>query len=123
MMCAWFPENLIAFTGHFLTQRKQDLQFDFLSVKQFAILLLLAFYYVEYVLLKELSEIISRYTYVNIIVYLNGNAYAIALSDAEASGKHDFVINVIFFNRLFKKLNDFCRALEMTGRTNANLND
>ena len=80
------------------------------------------FDYIEYVFLKKLSEIISGHSYVNIIIYLNGNAHAVALSNTKATRKHDLVVNMILLNSLLKKLNYILRALEMTRRANTNLN-
>ena len=59
----------------------------------------------------------------NIIVYLNGNSDAIALSDAKASGKHDLIVDMMFFNGFFEKLYYISRALEVAGRANTNLNE
>ena len=73
------------------------------------------FYYFEYIFIEEISEIFSRDAYVNIVVNLHGNANAVALADAEATGKHNLVFYVMFFNGFFKELNDILRSFEVAG--------
>jgi hypothetical protein len=60
---------------------------------------------------------------VNIIIYLNGNADAVALSDAKATGKHDLIANMMFLHGALKKLYNILRALEVARRANTNLNE
>ena len=84
---------------------------------------LFVFYNVKNILLEKFSEIVSRHTNVNIIVYLNGNADAVALSNTEATGKHYLIVDVMFFNGFLEKLYNILRALEMTGGADANLNE
>ena len=67
---------------------------------------LFVFYNVKNVLLEKFSEIVSRHTDVNIIVYLNGNADAVALSDAEAAGKHYIVLDTVRLERVLHELDD-----------------
>ena len=58
----------------------------------------------------------------DVIVYLNGNAYAVALADAEVAGKHHVILYFIFLNSILQKLDDLLRTLEMAGRAYTNLN-
>jgi hypothetical protein len=60
---------------------------------------------------------------VNVIVYLHGNTDAVALSDTKAAGKHDLIVDMMFFYGFFKKLYNIGRALEMARRANTNLNE
>ena len=80
------------------------------------------FNYVKYVLLEKFSEVLSCDTNVNVIVYLDGNADAVALSNAKAAGKNDLILDMMLRYRLLKKLYNILRALEMTRRTDTNLN-
>ena len=79
-------------------------------------------YNVKYILLKKFSEIFSRHAYVNIVVYLHGNTDSVALSDAEAAGKHYLIVDMMFFYGFLEKLYDISRTLEVAGRANTNLN-
>ena len=76
----------------------------------------------EYVLIEKFSEILSRYSNVNIVVNLNGNANSVTFSDTEASGKDYVVLNVMLRNSGLKHFYYGFRALEMAGGTNTNLN-
>ena len=82
-----------------------------------------AFYHIKYILLEKFSEIFSRHAYVNVIIYLYGNTDSVALPDAKATGKHDLIDDMMFFNGFFKKLHNILRALEVAGRANTNLNE
>ena len=82
-----------------------------------------AFNNVKDLLLEKLSEILSRYAYVNIVVYLHGNANAVALADAEATGKHNLVVYMIFIHGALEKLNYLRRSLKMAGGAYAYLNE
>ena len=62
---------------------------------------------------KEFLKILSGDTDVNIIVHLYGNTDSVALSDAEATGKHDLVLYVMILHVFFKELHDILRALEV----------
>ena len=77
--------------------------------------------YFEYVLVEEFLEILSRYTDVNIVVYLNGNAYSIAFSNAKATRKNNLVFKMIFGDGAFKKLHYLLRSFKMAGRAYADL--
>ena len=79
--------------------------------------------YFKYVLIEEFLEILSRYTDVDIVVYLNGNADSVAFTYAKAAGKNDIVVYLMLCNCLLKKLNDLLGALKMAGRAYANLNE
>ena len=81
------------------------------------------FDYVKDLLFEEFSEIVSGDTDVNVIVDLHGHTDAIALSDAEASGKHDLVLDVMLLNGALKQLHDFLRAAKVAGGADANLNE
>ena len=85
--------------------------------------LLRVLYYLENVLIKELSEVLSGNAYVNVIIYLNGNSDTVALSDAEATGKYDLVFEMMFFNSILHKFHDILRALQVTGGADTNLNE
>ena len=74
-------------------------------------------------LLEKLSEILSRHAYVNIIVDLYGNPDTVALSDAEATGKHHLVVQMMFLHGFLEKLHDILGALEVARRANTNLNE
>jgi hypothetical protein len=76
---------------------------------------------VKDVFLKKFSEVVSRNADVNVVVDLHGHADAVALSDAEAAGKHDLVLNTVLLHCRLKKLDDILRALEVAGRADANL--
>ena len=58
----------------------------------------------------------------DIVIYLNRNSYSITFSDTKASRKHHIILDLVFFNRLVKELNDILRALEMTGGAYTYLN-
>ena len=60
-----------------------------------------AFYHIKYILLEKFSEIFSRHAYVNVIVYLYGNTDSVALSDTEATGKYDLILNVMILHGFF----------------------
>ena len=75
----------------------------------------------EYVLIEKFSEILSRYSNMNIVVNLNGNANSVTFSDTEASGKDYVVLNVMLRNSGLKHFYYGFRALEMAGGTNTNL--
>jgi hypothetical protein len=81
------------------------------------------FNYVKNILLEKLSEIFSRHAYVNIIVDLHGHADAVALSDAEATGKHDLVVQMMFLHGFLQKLHNILGALEVARRAYTNLNE
>jgi hypothetical protein len=74
-------------------------------------------------LFKEGIEASDRNTGINVVVHLNGNAFPIAFSNAKASGKHDLVLQRVFFDCLFHQLHDLVRAFDMTRTTDTNLND
>ena len=78
---------------------------------------------VEYVLFKELSEILRGDAHVNIVVDLYGNTNSVAFSNAEAARKDHLVLDVILGNCVFKQLNDLGRSLEMARGSNTNLNE
>ena len=42
----------------------------------------------------------------NVIVYLNGYADAVALSDAEAAGKHYLIFHMMFLEGMLKQLHN-----------------
>ena len=71
------------------------------------------FYYIKYVLTEKFSEILTRDTYVNLVVYLNGNAYTVTLADTEAAGKHDLFGESVFRNGAFKKLYYVLRSFKV----------
>ena len=74
-------------------------------------------------LCEKFLEIISCHAYVHVIVYLYGYTNAVAFANAKATCKNNLVgLNFVFRKGAFKKLNYILRALEMTGRANANLN-
>ena len=75
----------------------------------------------ENVLEEKFSEILSCNAYVNVIVYLNGNTFTVAFSDAETTGKHDVVFDIILLDRSLEKFYDILRALKMAGRAYADL--
>ena len=75
----------------------------------------------EDVLEEKFSEILSCNAYVNVIVYLNGNTFTVAFSDAETTGKHDVVFDIILLDRSLEKFNDILRALKMAGRADTDL--
>jgi hypothetical protein len=81
-----------------------------------------AFDYIEYIFLEEFSEILSCHAYVNIVVDLNGNTHAVALSYAKASDKRNVVVDSVIGNCFLHKLDYIGRSLKMTGATDANLN-
>ena len=56
--------------------------------------------YVENVFLEKFSEIFAGDTDVNVVVNLNGDADAVALTDAEAAGEHDLVLQMVFLYRV-----------------------
>ena len=72
---------------------------------------------------KEFAEVLNVNANVNVVVYLHGNANAVALTDAEATVKYYLVLKAVVSNRLLQQLNNILRALKVTGRANANLND
>ena len=74
-------------------------------------------------LLEKFSEIISRHAHMDVIVYLNGNSDAVALSDTKATGKHDLVFDSMFLHGFLQKLHDILGALEVARRAHANLNE
>ena len=57
-----------------------------------------------------------------VIVYLNGNTNAIALSDAEATGKNNVIFEVVFLDCILQKFYDRGRTLDVAGGTDTNLN-
>ena len=81
------------------------------------------FYRIENVFSKKFSEIFFCYTYVNVVVYLNGNTYAVTLSDTEAAGKDYLVLKVIFLYCLFEEIYYILRALKVAGGSYTNLNE
>ena len=80
-----------------------------------------AFDRVEDLLLKKVSEVISRNTDVYLVVDRNGHSDAITLSGAKATRKHDIVLYMMLLYCALKKLNDLLRALEMAGRADTDL--
>jgi hypothetical protein len=58
---------------------------------------------------------------VDIIVHLNGHADAVAFSDAETADQRDFISEIVFFDRILQKLDDFRRTFQMTGASYADL--
>ena len=70
---------------------------------------------------EEFAEVLHVNANVNVIVYLHGNANAVALTDAEATVKYYLVLKAVVSNRLLQKLNNILRALKVTGRAYANL--
>ena len=77
----------------------------------------------EYVFIKKLSEILSCYSDVDVIVDLNGDTDTVAFADTEAAGKHYLIRKRVLLDRLLQKLYYVLRALEMTGGTDTNLNE
>ena len=75
----------------------------------------------EDVLEEKFSEIFSCNAYVDIVVYLNGNAFAVAFSNAEATGKHDVVFDIVFLDCSLEKLYDILRALKMASGADTDL--
>ena len=73
------------------------------------------FDYVKDIGLEKFSEILSRNADMDIIVNLYSNANAVALADAEATGKHNLVFYVMFFNGFFEQLNYILRSFEVAG--------
>ena len=73
-------------------------------------------------LVKEFSEILSRYTHVNIIVYLHGNTDSVTLSDTKATRKHYLILDTVLGDGILHKLNYFLGAFKMAGRTYTDLN-
>ena len=49
----------------------------------------------------------------NVIIYPDGNANAVALSHAETAGKYNLVLDMMFFNGFFKETHNFLGALEV----------
>ena len=62
---------------------------------------------------KEFFEILSGDTDVNIIVHLYGNTDTVALSDTEATGKYDLILNIMILHGFFKKLYNISGAFQM----------
>ena len=85
--------------------------------------LLRVLYYLENVLIKELSEVLSGNANVNVIIHLNGNSDTVALSDAEATGKHNLVLKMMFLNSILHKFHNILRALQVAGGADTNLNE
>ena len=81
------------------------------------------FYSLQNLFVEKFSEIISCYTRMHVIVYLNGNAHTVAASDTEAARKNHLVLKSVLGDRALKKLNDLRRALKVTGRAYTYLNE
>jgi hypothetical protein len=112
----------MALTGHFLTHLKQDLQFDFLRVRQLAISLpSFVVYCVKNICLEELLEVFTGNTYVHVVINAHGNTHAVALSYTKASRKDYVVLYMILRYSRLTQLHYISRALEMTGGSYANL--
>ena len=69
----------------------------------------------ENIVSEKLAEVFHGNAYVDVVVYLHCNAYAIALSDTEASGEDNVILDSMLLDRLFQKLDYILRSLEMTG--------
>ena len=59
----------------------------------------------------------------DLVIYLNGHARAVAFANAEASCEHHFILKMMLGNGALQKRNDLRRAFQMAGGTDANLND
>ena len=80
-------------------------------------------YSVKHVGFEKLSEVFGSDAYMDVVVYLNGNAYTVAASDTEAARKNHLVLKSVLGDRALKKLNDLRRALKVTGRAYTYLNE
>ena len=72
---------------------------------------------------EKFLEVFACDAGMNVIIHLYGYADTVAFSDAEAAGKHDLILNMMFLYGFFKKLYNIGRALEVAGRANTNLNE
>ena len=59
----------------------------------------------------------------NIIIDLNGNSDAIALTDAEAANKRNFIFKLTVFQSLLQKSYNLLGTLQMTGTADTDLNN
>lgn len=59
----------------------------------------------------------------NIIIDLNGNSDAIALTDAEAADEHDFIVKLLVFYSFLQKLYNLFRTFQMAGTADTDLNN
>ena len=59
----------------------------------------------------------------NIIIDLNGNSDAIALTDAEAANEHDFIVKLLVFYSFLQKLYNLFRTFQMAGTADTDLNN
>ena len=55
----------------------------------------------------------------NVVVYGDRHAYAVAFSGAEAARKNDLILQVVLFHLVLQKLNDLGRTLQMAGASDA----
>lgn len=69
---------------------------------------------------KEIAEIFHRNACVYIVVYLYGNANAVALANAKAAGKYNIVLKMMLFDGFLQKLHDLGGAFQMAGTANTN---
>ena len=74
-------------------------------------------------LVKKLFEILFGDADVNLIIDLQGHTNAITPADAKASGKCNLIFQMMIFHGLLQQLHNLRGTLEMTGATDANLND
>lgn len=59
----------------------------------------------------------------NIIVDLYGHTGGIALADTKTAGKHDLILQMIFFHGFLQKFHDLGGTPKMACATDADLND
>ena len=61
--------------------------------------------------LKELLEVFTRNSNVNIVIDLNGNANSVALSYAKAAVEYNIVLDMMLSDRVLQHFYNLLRAL------------
>ena len=73
--------------------------------------------------LEELLEVFTCDSHVNVVVYLNGNTYSVALTDTEAAIENNIILKVMLCNCFLEHFSNILRSLEEAGRAHTYLYD